>query len=126
MGRTAVLVVALLVLAAGCGDPRSKLVGTWKLTKVEKKDPKTVSDIVGGLASGMMEGATLEFNDAGRFKLSFALATATGDYTIRGQDIELRFAEKGEPLRLKFGSKANTLEIAREFESDPTMTFEKQ
>lgn len=126
MRSAAILAVAILALAAGCTDPRAKLVGMWKLTTVERKKDAGFRDVAEAFAMGFVEGATLEFNKAGRFKLSYAFASTTGEYTIRGETIELKLANAKEPLRMKFGSKVNTLEIAREFESDPTMVFEKQ
>lgn len=124
-----VLVLAILIVGvAGCQSRQSMLVGTWKAKPVPIPKTNNLADAArAGMYSMFTQGMTVEFNDQGSFKMSMMIGAGTGKYTIEGDTVTLNFETMAptQPLHFKFKD-AKTLELKREFESDPAVVFEKQ
>jgi hypothetical protein len=104
------------------------LVGTWKAKQVPMPKTNNFADAArAGMYSMFTQGMTVEFNDQGSFKMSMVIGAGSGKYEIQGDTVTLKFESMApsQPLSFKFKDE-KTLELKREFDSDPTVVFEKQ
>ncbi len=120
----------LLLLAiglVGCAGLGSRIVGTWKVRGVDASTSQSTLEQLGSkLASSLLTGATFEFSDQGRVKLTHAIATQEGTYRIEGDTVLVMLGGDDKPtFRLKLAGN-DTLESVREFNSDPKIVLERQ
>ena len=122
------LLLLLAVALVGCGGLKNQIVGTWKVSDIDASTSGSALEKLGSqMAAPLVQGMTLEFSDQGTVKMTHALASVDGTYTIEGGKILTTLKVQGEQTTLKFKLADNdTLETVREFESDPKMVLIRQ
>lgn len=124
----ALIVLAVALSAVGCQTRKAMLVGTWKAKQMPAPKTNNFGDAArAGMYSLFSQGMTVEFNDQGSFKMGMFMGAGTGKYEIQGDTVTLKFDSMAPTQPLTFVFKdGKTLELKRDFDSDPTIVFEKQ
>lgn len=120
---------ALVCVVVGCASKTSKLVGVWKARPIKPITSSNLRDVQDSvLMSRIADGLTLEFNNEGKFKLSQATGSGTGNYKWEGDTLLLTFDTFApqQPLHFKFGEDGKSLENVSEFNSDVRLILDKQ
>lgn len=118
-----------LVLLAGCATKEASLKGTWKARQEPVKSSNNLGDVMQSSALQLAtQNMSIEFDGKNNFKISQIMGWGEGTYQFEGDVLVLKLKTLSpmNELRLKFGKEANTLELERKFDSDPTVTFVKQ
>jgi hypothetical protein len=117
------------VLLVGCASKEAQLVGTWKARPVKQVSSPNLRDVASAsMMSLFTSGMTVEFNKEGKFKMSQMLGWVDGTYTIKGDEVELKFNTFApqQPVKLVFAEGGKALALKTEFESDARVFFDKQ
>lgn len=129
MKKLIALPILTLLLLAGCASKEANLKGTWKARQEPVKSSTNLNDVMRSSALQLAtQNMTLEFDGKSNFKVSQIIGWGEGTYKFEGDVLVLKINTLSpmNELRLKFGKEANTLELERKFDSDPTVTFVKQ
>ena len=134
--------VALALFVAGCSSASQQIVGTWKgelVPPAAQTDSKNKSDIgeafangIKGMVSSFIGPLTLEFNADGKYKASVNFGSATGTYTVSGNEITLTPDKQDDSkASLKLGkflisSDGKSIQSKKEFASDTVIELKKQ
>ncbi len=125
--------LAALLLVVGCSSTSHQLVGTWTGDIVPSTGSKNQLEAGFKRAIGAFIGPlTLEFNADGKYKASIAFGSATGTYTVSGNEVSLKQDEgQKDHTDLKFGkfilsSDGKSLESKKDFDSDSVIVLKKQ
>ncbi len=100
MRRLSLLLVATVLLTAGCSSASHQIVGTWKGNLVPPADTSTsaqndpnvgnrFANSLKGMISSFVGPLTIEFNADGKYKASLAFGSATGTYSLSGDEVTM-------------------------------------
>jgi len=140
--RSLVLLAAIVLAIPGadCSSGRQQLVGTWKGDIIPPAEAKSSSDgkdglgnMLKGFLSALIGPMTIEFNSDGKYKVSVAMASETGTYSINGNEVTLTPDDKDDKRRNKvdigtlvLANDGKSLHAKKEFKSDSDFVLKKQ
>lgn len=114
------------------------MLGAWVGATPESEARGSLSDeLLKGILGLAGDGATIEFSNTGRYKMSFHIVSLTGRWTMSG-DVVVLTPEPGDsnqtgarvsqerPIKLRLSQDGSTLSSIKEFESDPQIVFKRR
>jgi|GEM_PF-4145525 len=93
MKQLFIIVSLISVLLISATSPvKKKLIGVWKIQTMEIKGSKMVHEQLGL--------PFIEFNDEGGFMIKLSASSEKGRYTIKGNNVTLKFLYPKKPAQL--------------------------